>query len=72
MNGWPLLVTFLASLFNTAMLLWWQSSNEKRMDLHWQRLQELQAQIKDLLPLLRHVSRRMEGTELGETEWPER
>jgi len=30
---WMQLVTFLASLFNTAALLYWQNANERRMDL---------------------------------------
>jgi len=68
MSGWQL-VTLLAALFNTGALVYWQRANERRMDAHWERMQNLQAQIKDLAPLLKHVSARLEGTKLGASEW---
>jgi hypothetical protein len=51
-----LLVTFLASLFNTVALLYWQHANEQRLDIHYETLRKHQAWIKQLLPMLNLVS----------------
>ena len=47
MTGWQL-VTLLAMLTNTVSLVYWQRANEARLDLHWECIRALQAQIKAL------------------------
>lgn len=40
MNGWDL-ITLLAALFNTLMLLYWQKANETRLDMHRDSISDL-------------------------------
>lgn len=68
MNGWQLF-TLLVVLLDTVALIYWQHANEKRLDLHKKQIHFLREQLQQLLPLLKHVSSRLEGTEIGNTEW---
>lgn len=69
MTGWQL-VTLLAALFNTAAILYWQHANERRMDAHWERLQALQSQTKDLLPVMKQcIAHLLEWERWRDSEW---
>lgn len=49
-TGWWSLVTLLASLFNTAAILYWQRANETRLDHHLQRIRNIEAHFRLLVP----------------------
>jgi len=66
--SWMVLVTFLASLFNTAALLYWQAANERRLDNHYETLRKHQAWIKQLLPMLNLVSVQLRAWEAWNNE----
>lgn len=61
--SWMLLVTFLASLFNTVALLYWHDANERRLDTHWETLRKHRDWIKQLLPMLHLVSEQLRAWE---------
>lgn len=65
---WLALITFLASLFNTVALLYWQSANEKRLDIHWETLKKHQTWIKEILPMLNFVSGQLKAWEKWNNE----
>lgn len=62
MSFWTL-VTVLASLGNVAAIVFWQHANERRLDIHWARLTQLQKQQKELLPMLKYVSAQLQAWE---------
>lgn len=66
--SWMVLVTFLASLFNTAALLYWHDAIERRLDNHHETLRKHQAWIKQLLPMLNLVSVQLRAWEAWNNE----